>query len=188
MMEPAHTVDRDPVGRHFPSERRDEADLGGLGCVVSGRATGLSAKHRRDDDDAAPTSPSHRRQGHQAEPEGRVKIAGHRLLHFPYPGIRPAAAGAEAEVVDEDTDRAGSVQRRLTARFCGDVSSRGYASDLRRHALHIGIGAGGHRHPSALCGQRPSDGETDAAGGAGDQGCHALKPEVHHAILVVAGP
>src|SRR5215472_2058163 len=173
----------DCVHRHagtspFAGQRGDKADLSGFGSVVRGWPARFAAVQRRYDDDPSPAGPSHGRQCHEAEPQGRVQVAGHRLLHLRDSGVHPAAAGTQTEVVDEDKGLPGSGQRRLAALFGGQVYCGGDASDLRRNPPYLWVGPGGHDHLGSLGGELSSDRHTYAPGGTGHQGRHAPKAEV----------
>ena len=148
----------------------DEADLGRLGGVVGGRAAGLAAPDRRDDDDAAPAAlaPCPGRtswvirtlDGDVALRTPASNSAGPVSLHE-LPARRPRlltrmSIGPSALL--------GLARRR--ARQPSSVSRSATtpsAAERRRRPLDVLLGARGDRDADAFGGQRLCDAEPDSA-------------------------
>src|SRR5260370_14247918 len=98
-------VDRHALRGDLASERRREADLGGLGGVVGRSSSRLASIDGRDDDYAAPAALAHARQHELRHARTDAAVADECRFELRGPGIRPRAAGTHAEVVDEDDYR-----------------------------------------------------------------------------------
>jgi hypothetical protein len=154
-------------------QRVHEGDLGRLGGVVRGRAPALATVDGADDEDAPPTPLTHGSKCELRHPDGRIEVYVHRLGELGGTGVRPARAGATAEVVDQDLDVAdGLAGGRIGARaprLGREVRNHGLAARHGRGVAELLLAAGDHRHLGALTGERRRDREPDPAAGAGDE-------------------
>src|SRR5260370_2647380 len=123
------TIDGHALRGDLAGERRGEADLGGLGGVVRRSSSRLASIDGRDDDHAAPVALEHARQHELRHARADPEVAGECRFELRGPGIRPRAAGAHAEVVDEDVYR----PEHLLG-FADRAPAAGLREQIRDHA------------------------------------------------------